>query len=300
MGGRADYEDWAQVPWFLMSKSQLASGDLPRVPGGPADARVRSYRRGRRGSVGLYRVESSRPTASSAGQLEASARRRRLMAHVCEQCGACCDRSLAVREGERLCPMCWRMREVARLQALLQERRGELRRWARGVLGDPLLAVVWVEVVSGGRTASGRVRPAAAAVVSAVDGGGRRLVEMVVRLAGVGGPGVPAGACSAAEGVAVLERALGGRRLLAWTEAQVAVLTDRLERLGHPLRVEVISSRPGAGWDGWQTSVRDRVAQWRGQLDPATGVLLPAWEPGRADRLRLLLARMAEWDGGDR
>ncbi|BFO23137.1 hypothetical protein SHKM778_95250 (plasmid) [Streptomyces sp. KM77-8] len=116
--------------------------------------------------------------------------------------------------------------------------------------------------------------------MSAVDGDGRRLVEVVVRFAGVGGPGVPAGACSPVEGAAVLERALGGRRVLAWTEAQVAVLTGRLERLGHPLRVEVISSRPGAGWDGWQTSVRDRVAQWRGQLDPATGVLLPAWSPG--------------------
>ena len=119
----AVYEDWAQVPWSLVSKSQLASGDLPRVPAGPVDAHVRSYRRGRRGSVGLYRMERSRPTAASAQQLEASARRRTLSAHVCRQCGACCDRSLAVREGERLCPMCGRMREVATFQAQLRYRR---------------------------------------------------------------------------------------------------------------------------------------------------------------------------------
>jgi hypothetical protein len=292
------YEDWGHVPWFLVSKSQLISGDLPRVPVGPVDAHVRSYRRGRRSSVGLYRVERSRPTAASARQLEASARQRTLSSHVCRRCGACCDRSLAVWEGERLCPMCWRVQEVAAFQAKLRERRGDLERWARGVLGDPRLAVVWVEVVSGGRTASGRARPAAAAVVSAVDGGGRRLVDVVVRFAGVGGHGVPEGACSASEGAAVLGRALEGRRVLAWTEAQVSLLTGRLDRLGHPLRLEVISSQPGAGWDGWPMPVRDRVAQWRGQLDPATGALLPAWEPGRADRLRLLLARMAGGNAG--
>ena len=87
---------------------------------------------------------------------------------------------------------------------------------------------------------------------------------------------------------------LGGRRVLAWTEAQVSVLTGRLEALGCPLLLSLVSSRPGADWDGWQTAVRDRVAQWRGQLDPVSGALLPAWEPGRADRLRLLLARMAQ------
>lgn len=78
--------------------------------------------------MGLYRVERSRPTAASAGQLEASARRRTLSAHVCQQCGACCDRSLSVREGDRLCPMCWRMREVAAFQVQLRERRGDLER----------------------------------------------------------------------------------------------------------------------------------------------------------------------------
>jgi hypothetical protein len=190
------------------------------------------------------------------------------------------------------------MREVAAFQALLHERRVELGRWAQRLLDHARLAVVWVELVSAGRTASGRTRPAVAAVVSAVDAGGRKLVEVVVRFAGAGGHGVPGGALSPAEGAAVLERALGGRQVLAWTEGQLSVLTGRLDGLGHPLRLEVISSRPGAGWDGWQTSVRDRVAQWRGQLDPATGALLPAWEPGSADRLRLLLVRMAQGVGG--
>jgi hypothetical protein len=186
------------------------------------------------------------------------------------------------------------MQEVASFQASLGVRREQLGRWAEELLEDPRLAVVGVEAVRGGRTASGRERPLAAARVTAVDGAGNGLVDLVVRFAGARGCGVPEGACAPSEGAAVLERALGGRRVLAWTEDQVSALTGRLEALGCPLRLSLVSSRPGADWDGWQTSVRDRVAQWRGQLDPASGVLLPAWEPGRADRLRLLLTRMAQ------
>jgi hypothetical protein len=39
--------------------------------------------------------------------------------------------------------------------------------------------------------------------------------------------------------------------------------------------------------------VCERVSQWRGELDPATGTLRQAWAPGTADRLHLLLRRMA-------
>ncbi|MEU9382503.1 hypothetical protein AB0D38_16615 [Streptomyces sp. NPDC048279] len=186
------------------------------------------------------------------------------------------------------------MRDVAALHMSLRAQRGVLARWARSLLEDSRLAVVWVEMVEGGRTASGRARPAAAAHVTAVDREGVKLVDVVVRLAGVRSREVPEGACPPGAAVEVLERALGGRRVLAWTQVQVSALTRRLEALGCPLGLTVISSLPGADWDGWQTSVRDRVAQWRGQLDPVSGMLLPAWEPGRADRLRLLLARMAD------
>ncbi|MDG5808698.1 hypothetical protein P9869_39910 [Streptomyces ossamyceticus] len=287
------YEDWEQVPWFMASRTQLLTADLPREPVGRAGAHVRTYRGGRRAVVALYRVEASRPTAASARQLEVAAGRRTQETHVCEGCNACCDRPLVARDGRGLCPMCRRMREVAAFQASLGERRGQLARWAQGLLDDPRLAVVWVEGVEGGLTASGRARPWAATRVTAVDGKGSCLVDIVVRFAGARGCGVPVGACAPREGVAVLERALEGRRVLAWTEDQVSALTRRLQARGCPLRLSVVSSRPGADWDGWQTSVRDRVAQWRGQLDPASGALLPAWEPGRADRLRLLLTRMA-------
>ncbi|MEV5989203.1 hypothetical protein AB0L85_30145 [Streptomyces sp. NPDC052051] len=185
------------------------------------------------------------------------------------------------------------MRDVAAFQASLNQRRAVLAQWAQDLLKDSRLAVVWVEMLEGGRTASGRARPAAAAHVTAVDGQGVELVDIVARLAGVRSQEVPEGACPPGAGAKVLQGVLGGRRVLVWTQAQVSALTRRLEALGCPLRLSVVSSLPGADWDGWQSSVQDRVAQWRGQLDPASGILLPAWEPGRADRLRLLLARMA-------
>ncbi|MGD9485432.1 hypothetical protein WDH52_19655 [Streptomyces sp. TRM70308] len=46
------------------------------------------------------------------------------------------------------------------------------------------------------------------------------------------------------------------------------------------------------GWR-WESTVAARVAQWRGELNPTTGHLLTAWEPATADRLHLLLQRMA-------
>ncbi len=287
------YEDWGQVPWSMASKTQLLAADLPREPAGMASGRVRTYRRGRRSVVDLYRVEATRPTAASARQLEAAACRRTGAAHVCGECGALSDRPLVGRDGDRLCPMCQRMRDVAAFQMSLRERRGVLAQWARGVLEDSRLAVVWVEMLEGGRTASGRGRPAAAAHVTAVDRRGAKLVDVMVRLASTRSREVPEGACPPDAGVKVLESALGGLRVLAWTQAQVSALTRRLDSVGCPLPLTVVSDLPGADWDGWQTSLCDRVAQWRGQLDPGSGVLLPAWEPGRADRLWLLLARMA-------
>jgi hypothetical protein len=43
--------------------------------------------------------------------------------------------------------------------------------------------------------------------------------------------------------------------------------------------------------------VCERVSQWRGELNPTTGKLRQAWDPGTADRLHLLLRRMAEGRG---
>ncbi|QLH19278.1 hypothetical protein [Streptomyces sp. Rer75] len=50
----------------------------------------------------------------------------------------------------------------------------------------------------------------------------------------------------------------------------------------------------------WPGQVRDRLAQWRGELDPATGELRVPWLPGTADRLLLCLQRIADGTGAGR
>ncbi|TJZ94454.1 hypothetical protein [Actinacidiphila oryziradicis] len=74
----------------------------------------------------------------------------------------------------------------------------------------------------------------------------------------------------------------------------------RLEALGHPVRLgPAVPTGPAeAGpWPqhrrNWPGQVSDRVAQWRGELDPATGELRAPWPPATADRLWLCLQKMA-------
>ncbi|MFE5811711.1 hypothetical protein [Streptomyces sp. NPDC056491] len=289
------YGSWSEVPWMMASKTQMAKADLPREPVGP----VRGYVPGRdfrdkEISIPLYSVAESVPTKASGGQLASADGRRTTTVRVCTDCGANCQQPLQPREGRHLCAMCWRIAKLVDFQIRLGERRAVLADWARERLADEALAVVWVEMQNGGRTDSGRVRPPLAARVHAVDAQGKRLVDVVVKLAGPRTEGARPDAVPAEEGVVKLRKALGGRRVLVWAADSLKPVTDRLKVLGHPLELERVPMLvTGAPWDGWQGQMKDMVAQWRGELDPASGELLSGWEPATADRLHLLLTRMA-------
>jgi len=73
------------------------------------------------------------------------------------------------------------------------------------------------------------------------------------------------------------------------------VVTERLAALGHPVRRGPAEAGP---WHqhrrNWAGQVFDRVAQWRGELDPANGELRAPWQPGTADRLWLCLQKMTD------
>jgi hypothetical protein len=73
------------------------------------------------------------------------------------------------------------------------------------------------------------------------------------------------------------------------------VVTERLAALGHPVRLGPAEAGP---WHqhrrNWAGQVFDRVAQWRGELDPANGELRAPWQPGTADRLWLCLQKMTD------
>lgn len=289
------YTRWNQVPWDWASKTQMATADLPREPDGPVRGYVagRDFR-SRETEIPLYAVAESRPTRASGGQLASADARRTATVRMCTDCGANCQLPLQERQGRHLCPMCWRIAKVVDFQIELRERRAENAAWAGGLLAGAL-AVVWVEVLDAGLTPAGRKRAPLAARVQAVDEKGRRILDVLIRLAGPRTQGAPAEALSPGEGAERMAAALAGRRRVVW--GPLTAVRERLAALGHPVGLEPQSPEPTVVWSqhrrNWSGSVADRVAQWRGELDPATGELRTPWPPGTADRLWLCLTRMA-------
>ncbi|MGW2425185.1 hypothetical protein ACWC0C_39100 [Streptomyces sp. NPDC001709] len=287
------YDSWRQVPPTLATRTQLAHADLPRQPGGPVRAYVNARDfRDKKTRQPLYLVAEAEPTAASAAQLAAAAARR-MAIRQCEDCGARAQQPLTAYEDRHLCAMCRSIARVRERQRELREGRPELSAWARRLLGLKDLAIVWAEVQAAEPTGSGRARPPLSTRVTAVDHGGKALCDLRVQLAGPRTPGVPGDAVPAGEAAAVLRDRLGGRRLMGWTPVALEPVVKRLAALGHQLDLAWISTMPGPDWNGWDTTMRGRAAQWRAEFDPSTGDLLPAWEPGRADRLHLMLTRIA-------
>ncbi|MGW4803101.1 hypothetical protein [Kitasatospora sp. NPDC004272] len=243
--------------------------------------------------MALYAVAESVPTKATGGQLASAAARRTAVVRCCEECGAISQHPLTERDGQPLCLMCHRVARVRERQEELARAREGHARWAAGLLADEASALVWVTVVEAPLTESGRRRPPLAARVHAVDGRGRRLVDVLVRLAGPRAAGVPEGAMEPAEGAEKVQKALSGRRRVVWDREAWRGVLERLEKLGCPVEL----ATPGAGRTGPATVFRgdlpSRVREWRGDLDPATMELRPSWSPGSADRLWFLLTQMA-------
>ncbi|MFJ5951451.1 hypothetical protein [Streptomyces noursei] len=285
---------WREVPPRThATRTQLARADQPRLPGPAPAAYVNGFDfRGKPTTTELFALADTVPTASTARQLAAAAARR-TETRTCPECGAHCQQPLTEFADRPLCPMCRRIAQVRDLQDRLTAKRLELAQWASRLLGDESVAVVWAQVQQQPRTPAGNPRPPLAAHMTAVDHQGRALLDEVVRLAGPRAAAMPKGALPPQEGARRLNDVFGGRRLVCWTDAALEPVVRRLAALGHPVRLNIVSSRSGPGWDRQEdTTVRGCITFWRGELDPTTGELLPVWEPGRADRLHLLLDRM--------
>ncbi|WP_043271988.1 hypothetical protein [Streptomyces sp. CT34] len=291
------FSRWSAVPWTLASKSQMARADLPREPAGPVRGYVagRDYRN-KETEIPLYDVRESRPTRASGVQLASAEARRTATVRVCTDCGAQCQLPLSERQGRYLCAMCWRIATVVDTQIELRERRAENAAWARGLFASGPLAVTWVELVAAEPTPSGRRRPPLAGRVHVVDENGKRVLDVLVRLAGPRTKGAPEDAVTPEVGAAKLARAFAGRRRVVW--GPLGTVLERLGDLRHPVELEPAAAREQGVWHqyrrNWPDGVAARYAQWRGELDPATGELRTPWQPGTADRLWLCLKRMAE------
>ncbi|MFI6278103.1 hypothetical protein [Streptomyces sp. NPDC050988] len=289
----ASYERWSDVPANLVTQTRLADADPPRRPGGPARARVRDFNwRGKLETFALYDVAESVPTAATGRQLAAAAQRR-ATGRACDGCGVPGPQPLLEHGERRVCAACRHVARLGEMQELLRVRRGELARWASGLLAGRL-AVVWVELTEAPPTESGRARPPLAGRIRVVDEAGRALEDVLVRLAGPRTQGTPVGAVKADVGAARIGRVLEGRRRLVW--GPLRAVTDRLETLGHPVDLDPAQAVPSGHGPVWPNDPASLYAQWRGELDPATGQLRTPWPPGSADRLWYVLGQMAGAD----
>ncbi|MFJ3182581.1 hypothetical protein ACIPJN_29900 [Streptomyces sp. NPDC086796] len=290
----AEFGRWNEVPWEYASRTQMSRADLPRRPDGPVVGYVagRDFR-DKEIAVELYDVRASRPSGASGPQLAAAAERRTSAVFECSACGAQTQLPLS-EDGGHLCVMCRRIAGIAGFQAELRTRREEIGSWARSLFAGGELAIVWVELTAAPDTPAGRRRPPLAGRVQVVDESGRRRADVLVRLAGPRTKGAPAEALSPEDGAQALSRALAGRRQVVW--GALDLVGSRLSELGHPLAVTVASAQSAGSRSGdrsWDDSVPARFAQWRGELDPISGVLRTPWSPGSADRLWWVLRRMA-------
>ncbi|MEU8264934.1 hypothetical protein AB0C02_30510 [Micromonospora sp. NPDC048999] len=285
MGDLPICQGWRNVPAGLYSRSQLADLDLPRVPAGPVRARVETRDwRDRKTTVDLHALAESEPSPATIGQLEA-ARRRAGTSRVCDGCGACPDRPLPSINSQHLCRVCARITELRERRVKAAADRIMVVDWARKILAPELLlpCVLRVQAIRRPAAPSGRQNPEAIALrVDAVDTAGRRLVGTTIRTAGPRVRGVPADAVDPATVEDQIRALLAAPVIVTWTSREDAPL--RLLYGTDPLRLP--SNPNDLSW---------RATYWRGDVDPDSHQFArrSAINPGRADRLLLLLRRMA-------
>lgn len=273
-----EYDGWRAVPAHLYTKTQLAGLDLPRGPGQIAARVSAGDYRGKPAEFDLYDITASPPSAASAKHLEAAAARRRFTA--CADCGAHPDTGLSQVTGR--CETCLHIEALRKAQAEAQRRRVAHARQAAERVADPATLVVWIDEHTPPAAPSGRARKPVAHTLAAVTALGEPVLHLSYRLSGIGPRvrAVPKGAVTSEDAAAVLA-ALGERRFVTWTHSQLWHL------------VHLATGKDPGYLTPYGTEMDTAVTWWRGDLDPRTGQLRRALPPGNADRLALLLRRMA-------
>lgn len=284
MPNQPRYDGWTAVPPNVLTKTQLGELDIPRIPAPtqkPAGT-VRTFNyRGRSDEFDLYDIADTAPSPASARQLAAARTPAADMRHLCADCGARTERPCALREAHarRLCEACAHIADLAATQIRLRNLRAEHAAWAAGVVGDAQVRYVHIRSIRGPAT-DGKPGPLAAVHITIADHEGAPVLEFDVsaRLGGILKT-APAGTIRWETGAAQVADALRGHRVVCWSAGQALQLRKLLARTdGTPENID---------------AVEEKASQWRGDVSPTSGVLRPATDPGSADRLWLLVARMA-------
>jgi hypothetical protein len=294
------YAGWWQVPAHLLPATALGELEYPRSPTGQPAAwvEVRANWQGKHDTIALYDARACPPTKATAAQLAAAAHRS-ARTRVCADCAAHCQRPLPPLSDQHprpLCPACRHVAQLRRRQAELATSRLACAQRARELLGWHDAAVVQVDLTVPPPTPAGRKRPATAAHIRAVDLGGRRLVDVLVRLVGPRAHHIPAGAVAREDAIPEIHRAVIGHRLLLWNvnELQQLWLTAPHQTLPEYHQASELP-QPHLQIPNHvrAVAVGHLATTWRGQLDPHTRTLIECLAPGTPDRLLLMLRRIA-------
>lgn len=279
------YHGWREVPYGLVTKTQLSQLEFPRTPGRVvAEVSTTDYN-GKLTTLDLYRLADSDPTQTSAARLRELATSAPKV-RTCQDCGAHTEHPLD--PARPLCRTCVYILRLRRNQADCAERRAlgaaEVADW----LDQDGVAVVEVKTTTPPRTPSGKIRPTTAARIRAVDvATEKRILDVHMRLVPARSKFIPDGAGDPETIIPQIHDALLGRPLLAWSE------------------VELVNLRSEAPHDQWRTysakrdmrSVQLISTWWRGDVDPydppMAGVSARmATYPGTPERLLLHLQRI--------
>jgi hypothetical protein len=297
------YQGWWQVPDHLMPATALGELEYPRTANGQQPVAWIDTRdwSDRKTSIPLYDARACPPSKATARQLAAAAARSGRQ-RTCAQCGARCQRPLTVDPNDRrpLCPACRHVVRLRRRQAQLTEARPLIAERARELLAWTGAAVLQVDLHVPPPTPAGRRRPPTAARVRAVNLGGARLIDVLVRLVGPRAHHVPGDAVAREDAVPAIHQAVAGRRLVMWDveDLEWLRLAAPHEDLPRLPRIYEVSDVPQPHLPIPEhvraVAVEPMATRWRGQVDPHTRTLVACLPPGTPDRLLLMLRRIAQ------
>lgn len=278
------YDGWKSVPPNLLTKTQLGELDMPRIPAPEQEpaGTVRTFNyRGRSDEFDLYDVAETAPSTATAHKLAASRTPAADTRHLCVDCGARTERPCALREAHarRLCEACAHIADLAAAQIRLRAARAEHAAWAAGIVADPHVRYVHIRSVHGPAPDEGKRPPLLAVHITIADHDGATVLETDVS-ARVNGilKAAPAGTIRWETGATQVADTLRGHRVVCWSQ-------------GHALQLRKLLARTDATPEHID-AVDEKAAQWRGDVSPTSGALRSATDPGRADRLWLVIARM--------